>query len=145
MEQINTLRTASGKERAAVIRRELKADMFDNVGIFRTGEGLQAAITKVEELRARFKDVKVADSGKVFNTELLQTWELGNLLDLALVTARSAVARTESRGAHARDDFPARDDANWLKHTLAWINGDQVRLSYKPVVITRFAPKERVY
>jgi succinate dehydrogenase / fumarate reductase flavoprotein subunit len=145
MEQINALHSASGKERAAQIRRELKAEMFDNVGIFRTNEGLQAAITKVQELRGRFKEVKVADSSKVFNTELLQTWELGNLLDLALVTAQSAAARTESRGAHARDDYPARDDVNWLKHTLAWINGDQVKLSYKPVVITHFTPKERVY
>ena len=72
--------------------------------------------------------------GKVFNMEMLQTWELGNMLDLALVTAQSALARTESRGAHARDDFPQRDDANWLKHTLAWLDGEQVRLGYKPVV-----------
>jgi len=87
----------------------------------------------------------VTDNGKIFNMELLQTWELGNMLDLALVTAQSALARTESRGGHARDDYPARDDVNWLKHTLAWMDKDQIRLGYKPVVITKYPPKERTY
>ncbi|MEJ5314793.1 MULTISPECIES: FAD-dependent oxidoreductase [Anaerolinea] len=144
-EQIDRLRTGSGKERAAQIGRELRSTMFDLVGVFRTEEGLTQAMEKIQELRARFREVRVADSGKVFNMELMQTWELGNLLDLALVTTRSALERRESRGAHARDDFPARDDVNWLKHTLAWLEGDSVKLDYKPVVITRYQPKERTY
>ena len=144
-EQISRLRAGSGKEKAAAIARELKAEMFDHVGVFRTQEGLEHAIQKVRELQERFKDVRVTDSGKIFNMELLQTWELGNMLDLALVTAQSALARTESRGGHARDDYPARDDVNWLKHTLAWMDKDQIRLGYKPVVITKYPPKERTY
>jgi succinate dehydrogenase / fumarate reductase flavoprotein subunit len=144
-EQIDGLRSGSGKEHVAAISRELKVEMFDNVGIFRTQEGLQHAVDKVLELRERFKDVVVVDTGKVFNMELLQAWELGNLIDLALVTAQAALARTESRGAHARDDFPGRDDVNWLKHSLAWMTDSQVRLAYKPVVVTKYTPKERTY
>ncbi|GAP06192.1 MAG TPA: succinate dehydrogenase flavoprotein subunit [Anaerolinea thermolimosa] len=144
-EQISRLHAGSGKEKAAAIAREMKAEMFDHVGVFRTQEGLEHAIQKIRELQERFKDVRVTDSGKIFNMELLQTWELGNMLDLALVTAQSALARTESRGGHARDDYPARDDVNWLKHTLAWMDRDQIRLGYKPVVITKYPPKERTY
>ncbi|MFN2164632.1 MAG: succinate dehydrogenase/fumarate reductase flavoprotein subunit, partial [Anaerolineae bacterium] len=83
--------------------------------------------------------------GKLFNTELLETWELGCLLDLAEVTAISALNRKESRGGHARDDHKKRDDENWLKHTLVYQEGDNYRLDYKPVVIGRYQPKERVY
>ncbi|MBI4926860.1 MAG: FAD-binding protein [Anaerolineae bacterium] len=144
-EQIDRLRAASGSENVATLARELKVEMFDNVGVFRTQAGLEQAVVKVQELRERFKQVKVTDTGKVFNMEMMQAWELGNMLDLALITAQSALARTESRGAHARDDYPARDDANWLKHTLAWMNGDEISLGYKPVVITQYAPKERTY
>jgi succinate dehydrogenase / fumarate reductase flavoprotein subunit len=144
-QQVDALMNGDGKERVGAISRELKVEMFDNVGIFRTEEGLRHAIVKVQELRARFRHVRVADRGKIFNTELMQAWELGNLLDLAWVTAVAALARTESRGGHARDDYPTRDDANWLKHSLAWIETDSVRLSYKPVVITKYQPKERTY
>jgi succinate dehydrogenase / fumarate reductase flavoprotein subunit len=143
--QVDALLNGDGKERVGVISREMKVEMFDNVGVFRTDEGLRHAIAKVNELRERFRHVRVADQGKQFNTELLQAWELGNLLDLAWVTAVSALARTESRGAHARDDYPTRDDAAWLKHTLAWMENDSVRLGYKPVVITKYQPKERTY
>ncbi len=144
-EQFDQLRSGSSNVKPAHIARDLKTEMFDHVGVFRTEETLEKAVAKVQELRERFKQVKVVDTGKVYNMELLQTWELGNMLDLALITAQSALARKESRGAHARDDYPARDDANWLKHTLAWMNGDQVSLGYKPVVITKYTPKERTY
>jgi len=119
--------------------------MFDHVGVFRTAEGMQQALDKIIELKQRFQKVRVEDHGKIFNTDLLATWELGNLLDLAEVTTVSALARTESRGAHARDDFSKRDDVNWLKHTLAWTSDGPIKLSYKPVVITKYQPKERVY
>jgi succinate dehydrogenase / fumarate reductase flavoprotein subunit len=145
LQQIDRLRNGDGSEKAAQIGQEMRTMMFDDVGVFRTGEGLLRAIDKVRELRERFKHVRIQDTGKVFNTEMLNTWELGNLLDLALVTAISAEARRESRGAHAREDYPRRDDAGWLKHTLAWFDGEQVRLGYKPVVITKYAPKERIY
>lgn len=142
---IETLHSGSGKEKAAQIGREMRQIMAADVGVFRTEEGLAQAVETIKELRERFKQVKVADSSKVFNTELLNTWELGNMLNLALVTAVSAQARKESRGAHAREDFPRRDDANWMKHSLAWLDQDKVRLGYKPVVITHFVPQERVY
>jgi succinate dehydrogenase / fumarate reductase flavoprotein subunit len=143
--QITDLHGGSGKEKAAQLGRELRKVMAEDVGVFRTEQGLTQAVEKVRELRERFKDVKVADSSKVFNTELLNTWELGNLIDLALVTSVCALERKESRGAHARDDYPKRDDVNWLKHTLSWMDEDRVKLGYKPVVITKYQPKERVY
>lgn len=106
---------------------------------------MTSASEKIQDLQERFKHVKVEDKGKVFNTDLLATWELGNLLDLAQVTTAAALDRRESRGAHAREDFPKRDDVNWMKHSLAWLRDGKVELRYKPVNITRFEPKERVY
>jgi succinate dehydrogenase / fumarate reductase, flavoprotein subunit len=133
-------------ELPAKLREELQEVMQDNVGIFRDGPGMEAALTKVRELNERFRNVVVMDKGKRFNTDLLEAWELGNLIDLAEVTTVSALNRTESRGAHLREDYLDRDDANWLKHTLAYQAEDgSVRLDYKSVNITRFQPKERVY
>lgn len=144
-QQLDTLMNGDGKEKASHISHEMKTAMFDLVGVFRTAEGLQSAVDKIIELKERFTHIRVQDRSKAFNMDLFNAWELRNLLDLAQVTAVSALARQESRGAHAREDFPARDDANWLKHTLAWLEEDSVRLGYKPVVITKFQPKERTY
>jgi succinate dehydrogenase / fumarate reductase, flavoprotein subunit len=105
-QQIDTLTSGSGTERAAQIGRELRAEMFETVGVFRTEAGLQHAVEKVRELRERFRHVKVGDTSRVHNQELLLTWELGNLLDLAQITAEACLARTESRGGHAREDYP---------------------------------------
>ena len=144
-EQLDSLLNGDGTEKVTDIAFEMKQVMNDNVGVFRVEKGMQTALDKVRELKARFKHVKVGDQGKIFNTDLLNIWELGNLLDLAEVTTVSALARKESRGAHARDDYTDRDDENWLKHTLAWIQDGKVLLDYKPVLITHFEPKKRVY
>jgi succinate dehydrogenase / fumarate reductase flavoprotein subunit len=144
-QQIDQILNLNGSESVSDIAREMKSVMFDHVGVFRIEEGMAQALETVRELQQRLKKVRKPDSGKIFNTEMLNIWELNNLLELAEVTAVSALTRKESRGAHAREDYPKRDDANWLKHTLAWKEGNQVKLSYKPVVISKFQPKERVY
>jgi succinate dehydrogenase / fumarate reductase flavoprotein subunit len=144
-QQLDHLLNNRRTERAADIANEMKSTMFDHVGVFRTEEGMQQALAKVCELKERFQNVKVDDQGKIYNTDVLNIWELGNLLDLAEVTTVSALARRESRGGHARDDYPKRDDVNWLKHTLAWDRGGKIELRYKPVAITKWQPKERVY
>jgi succinate dehydrogenase / fumarate reductase flavoprotein subunit len=143
--QFEALLKEGGTEKASDIATEMKSVMNDHVGVFRTEEGMQNALQVIQELKERFKHVQVGDRGKIFNTDILNTWELGNLLDLAEVTTVSALARRESRGAHAREDYPKRDDQDWMKHTLAWLRDDDVELRYKPVTLTRFEPKERVY
>ncbi len=144
-EQLETLRNANGSERISEIGREMKEVMFDHVGVFRTEEGMTEALNKIRELKARFKNIKLDDRGSIFNMDLLNAWELSNLLDIAEVTAASALNRKESRGAHARDDYPERDDKKWMKHTLAWLQDGKVKLDYKNVIYTRFKPKKRVY
>lgn len=143
--QFDAICNSSGEEKAYEIGNEMKKVMFDDVGVFRTEKGMKLALDKVRQLQQRLKHVRRPDQGKIFNTEVISTWELGNLLDLAEITAVSAIARTESRGGHAREDYPKRDDANWLKHTLACRQDGQITLSYKPVTITKYQPKERVY
>jgi len=145
-EELSRLRASTGKEKAARLRDEMQKVMMDNVGVFRTGPMIQAALDKIHELQERYQHVAIEDHGQRFNTDLYEAWELGSLLDLAEATAVSALARQESRGAHYREDFPKRDDDHWLKHTL--VTRDEkghLQLSYKPVVITQWQPKERKY
>lgn len=134
-----------GTERVATLRAELQEAMMADAGVFRTGDGLKRLQQKLGELRTRYSQTRIDDKSRTFNMELVETIELGFLLDCAEAIAASALAREESRGAHYREDFPARDDANWLKHTLIARTSGGLQLSYKPVVITRFEPKERVY
>ncbi|WAZ23666.1 succinate dehydrogenase flavoprotein subunit [Streptomyces cinnabarinus] len=150
IDQVEDLRTATGTERVATLRKELQETMDANVMVFRTEQTIKTAVEKIAELRERYRNVSIQDKGKRFNTDLLEAIELGNLLDLAEVMATSALARKESRGGHYREDYPNRDDVNFMRHTMAYREvGDDgtesIRLDYKPVVQTRYQPMERKY
>ena len=127
------------------IMEEMQTVMMEKVGIYRNAQDMQAAVDQIQSLRERYRKVRVQDTGQAFNTDLLELIELRNLLDLSLLTAASAVNRQESRGAHSREDFPDRDDDNWLKHTLAYLDGDTVRIDYKTVDTSVWEPKPRTY
>ena len=127
------------------ITDEMQTTMMEKVGIYRNGTDMRAAVDEIQVLRERYRDVRVQDTSKSFNTDLLEIIELGNMLDLSLITATSAIARQESRGAHSREDFPERDDAIWLKHTLGFLEQNTVRLDYKEVDTSLWKPKPRTY
>ncbi|MER7898505.1 succinate dehydrogenase flavoprotein subunit [Streptomyces sp. NPDC096046] len=150
LSQVERLRDSTGTERVAELRRELQETMDANVMVFRTEQTIKTAVEKIAELRERYRNVSIQDKGKRFNTDLLEAVELGNLLDLAEVMAVSALARKESRGGHYREDYPNRDDVNFMRHTMAYREvgadgSETVRLDYKPVVQTRYQPMERKY
>ncbi|MFC2169295.1 succinate dehydrogenase flavoprotein subunit [Acidobacteriota bacterium] len=127
------------------IRSDMQEVMTEKLGIFRRKEEMEDAVKKIKELRYLYRKVGVEDKSKTFNTNLLDILKLGNLLDLAYITAISALNRKESRGAHAREDYPERDDADWLSHTLAWLEEEDVKIRYKQVDISRWKPKPRHY
>ncbi|HMS74933.1 succinate dehydrogenase flavoprotein subunit [Gordonia sp. (in: high G+C Gram-positive bacteria)] len=138
-----------GNERVADIRRELQQLMDDNASVFRTEETLTRALDGVRALKQRYEHVRVHDKGKRFNSDLLEAVELGFLLEMAEVTVVGALNRKESRGGHAREDYPKRDDVNYMMHTMAYKKGtdliSDIELGYKPVVQTRYEPMERKY
>ncbi len=143
----NRIREARGKTRPAVLREEMQNVMTKYVGVFREEKGMAQAVEDVRKLKERFEsEISIDNEGKQYNYDLLEAWELSCLLDMAEVTAVSALARQESRGAHSRDDFEKRDDAKFLAHTMATLKEDgEIELTYKPVMIDRYEPKERVY
>jgi len=136
---------AQGETNLFAIRRELQQIMDRQVAVFRTGPELQEALDRIQALKQSVSQMGVADRGRVYNTNLLAALEIENLLNLAEVIVAGAVVRTESRGGHARRDFPQRDDVNWLKHTLAHYTPSGPRLEYIPVKITLWKPVERKY
>jgi succinate dehydrogenase / fumarate reductase flavoprotein subunit len=143
--ELEALRTRPEGESPSALKDHLASLMMDNVGVFRTAPMMAAAVSGVAEIKARYARVRVRDTGRVFNTDLLEARELGYLIDCAEAMATSAIERRESRGAHSRDDYPERDDVNFLAHTLAYRGEAGPSLRYKPVTITRFEPKPRVY
>jgi len=144
---VSELRGRQDGERAATIRTELQEVMFTKCGVYRTAALLEECRAEVRTLRERARRLVIDDKGCRYNTDLVEALELGFLLDCAEATVESAVARLESRGAHAREDHPERDDENWLKHTFAFRDpdGGDARLAYKLVTVTKFEPKPRVY
>jgi succinate dehydrogenase / fumarate reductase flavoprotein subunit len=127
------------------LRKEMLRLMMENVGIYRTGENMAKTKSALKDLRQVYTQLRADDPSRAFNTQVLEVLELGHLLDLAYMMTTCALNRQESRGAHAREDYPERDDLNWLKHTLAWLEGEEVRLDYKKVDISRWEPKPRKY
>jgi succinate dehydrogenase / fumarate reductase flavoprotein subunit len=139
------LRNNTGSERVHILRKTMQETMDMNAQVYRTGETLQKALDDVRSLKERYKSISISDKGLRYNTDLLEAVELGFLLDLAESLVVSALARKETRGGHAREDYPNRDDENFMKHTMAYLTEDGVKLDYKPVVITRYQPMERKY
>ncbi len=152
-ELVERLRTSNGTERVAVLRRELQEEMDKNAQVFRTEESLESVTRTIQGLRERYQNIGIHDRGKRFNTDLLEAIELGFLLDIAEVVVYSARNRKESRGGHMRDDYPDRNDADYMQHTMAYLTGDahsadasdHIRMDWKPVVITHYQPMERKY
>jgi succinate dehydrogenase / fumarate reductase flavoprotein subunit len=151
--RLDKLRHAKGSEPTAKIRLDMQRVMQNHAAVFRTGESLQEGIGKLEQVFASFDEVSVADRSMVWNTDLIETIELENLLLQAMGTIKSAANRTESRGAQAREDFPDRDDEQWMKHTLAWVDaGGAVSFDYRAVQsktltdeVDPIPPKARTY
>ncbi|MEA1935926.1 MAG: FAD-binding protein [Thermodesulfobacteriota bacterium] len=134
-----------GKENPYDIKTGIRATMRDYMGVYRSGEEMKKGLKLIKELNERYRDIYVQDGGHVYNTNLINVLETRNLLDVAEGMVMAALAREESRGGHARTDFPVRDDEKWLKHTLITNTKDGPKLSYKPVTMTKWLPVERKY
>jgi succinate dehydrogenase / fumarate reductase flavoprotein subunit len=142
---VNGFLERSRIESPADIRRDLQNEMFERAFVVRDEAGLKEASDELANLRDRYAQLGVQDKGGVYNTDLMETVELGFLLDCANTLVSAALARDESRGGHFREDHPMRDDANWLQHSLAYRDGDGIRLEHKPVKMGPYVPMERKY
>ncbi|MEZ5447656.1 MAG: succinate dehydrogenase flavoprotein subunit [Thiolinea sp.] len=153
MDRFNRIHHASGSNSTAEIRDNMQHTMQKHAAVFRTGESLQQGVDKMNDIYASYQDVAVSDRGLIWNSDLMETFELANLLECAQTSVQSALNRKESRGAHAREDYPDRDDAEWMKHTVSWLDDSgKVTLDYRPVhtytltdEVEYIEPKKRVY
>jgi succinate dehydrogenase / fumarate reductase flavoprotein subunit len=150
--RFDRIRFAKGPEKTADIRLSMQKTMQNHAAVYRTGEMLDKGVTEIAKIRASFNNVSVEDSSLIWNTDLVETLELDNLLDQAFVSITAAANRKESRGGHAREDYPDRDDKNWMKHSLLWLENDKVKIDYRPVhmytltdEVDVIPPKKRVY
>jgi succinate dehydrogenase / fumarate reductase flavoprotein subunit len=142
---VDALKSRNGGPRVADIRSAMQRSMTENLSVSREAVGMQETLSLVQSLQKDYQSVSVEDKGSVYNIDLMEAMELEHMLHIAEVMCQGALNRQESRGAHYRSDFSKRDDATWLRHTLARRDGDSVLMDYKPVTITRFEPKERTY
>jgi succinate dehydrogenase / fumarate reductase flavoprotein subunit len=158
MSRFDAIRNANGAVPTADLRLEMQKTMQADAAVFRTDKTLAEGVGKMEEIAKKIKDIKVTDRSLIWNTDLMESLELDNLMPNAMATIVSAEARKESRGAHAHEDYPDRDDKNWRKHTLSVVDGHKVSLSYRDVHLDpltpqkeggidlkKIAPKARVY
>lgn len=134
-----------GTENPYIIKKELRKTMDETAGVYRDGALMQKGLNRIRELKEQFKKIKIDDKSKIYNSNLINTLETENLLDLAEILLMAAIERKESRGGHARRDFPKRDDDNFLKHTLVKLTNGKPEISYKPVKIIHWKPVERKY
>jgi succinate dehydrogenase / fumarate reductase flavoprotein subunit len=153
LDRLDRVRNAKGGTPVANLRTNMQRTMQTHAAVFRTSQLLKEGVEKMDKVRAGFGDIQIADRSLIWNSDLVEALELDNLIGNALTTIHGADARKESRGAHAQEDYPDRDDANWMKHTLAWVNAKGgVKLDYRDVKMRTltnevqvFPPKARVY
>jgi succinate dehydrogenase / fumarate reductase flavoprotein subunit len=151
--RLDKFRNANGSKRTSEVRLDMQKTMQKHAAVFRTGESMKDGVEKLREVQESFKDVSVSDRSLIWNTDLIETLELDNLLSQAAVTIEGALNREESRGGHAREDFPDRDDENWHKHSIMWFDDkNKVSINYRPVHMYTLSddvdvvpPKKRVY
>lgn len=152
LDRFDKIRNANGSRKTAEIRLDMQKTMQSKAAVFRTGSTLEEGIQEIDRIHNSFEDVSISDKSLIWNTDLVETLELDNLLSQAKVTINAAGNRTETRGGHAREDYPERDDDNWMKHTLTWLQDDGVKIDYRPVhmftltdEVDVIPPKKRVY